>query len=310
VLSTKRHARGSLKEQDGGIKPAQQARSGAFLVALTATSLWGLSGTAAQILFEKYSFSPLGLVTLRLLIGSVLLFLWVRPKWPKSHSKEMIAFGILGILPSQLFFFLAINYSNVSIATLLQLLFLPMVAIYEILVRVYKFSFSYLAAISLAMIGTLLLVVKGPSLDLHVSLLGFVFGILCACAAAYYTLASKRLTKDYGSWSVTAWGFLIAGVVSLPIGTESLLQEKFTIPIIGLVLFVAIFGTVLAYGLYVKSLQNLTATEASITATGEPIMASVASYLLLGVLLLPFQYLGGGLILVAIFFLRNVIKKD
>lgn len=221
----------------------------------------------------------------------------------------MILFGLLGILPSQLFFFLAINYSNVAVATLLQLLFLPMVAIYEILAKVYRFSFSHLAAISLAMIGTLLLVVNGSSLNLHVSLLGFVFGILCACAAAYYTLASKRLSPVYGSWTVTAWGFLIAGVVSLPIGTASLIHEKFTIPIFELILFVAFFGTLLAYGLYVRSLQNLTATEASITATGEPIMASVASYLLLGVLLSPFQYLGGGLILVAIFFLRNVIKK-
>lgn len=221
----------------------------------------------------------------------------------------MLLFGIFGILPSQLFYFLAINYSNVSVATLLQLLFLPMVAIYEILVGVYKFSFSHLAAILLAMIGTFLLVVNGSTLELHVTTLGFIFGVLCACAAAYYTLASKALTGIYGSWNITAWGFLIAGVASLPIGTASLIREEFTIQVIALILFVALFGTLLAYGLYVKSLERLTATEASIAATGEPIMASVASYLLLDVLLSPIQYLGGGLIVLAMFFLRNVIKQ-
>lgn len=286
-----------------------ESKIGAFGTAILATCLWGLSGTVAQILFQKDHFPPEGLVTLRLFIASALLFLWFKPKWPRAHSKQMIIFGVFGILPSQLFYFLAINYSNVAVATLLQLLFLPIVATYEILVHVYKFTFWHLAAIALAMIGTVFLVINGQTLELHITLLGFVFGTLCAVAAAYYTLASRSLTKVYSSWTVTSWGFLIAGVFSLPVGTASLLHEKFSITILALVLFVAFFGTLLAYGLYVRSLQRLTGTEASIAATGEPIMASVTSYLLLGVLLSPFQYLGGGLILIAMFLLRNVIRR-
>jgi drug/metabolite transporter (DMT)-like permease len=292
------------------MKPrSPDSKIGGFSSALLATCLWGLSGTVAQILFQRYYFPPEGLVTLRLFIASALLFVWLKPKWPSAHSKQMIIFGVLGILPSQLFYFLAIDYSNVAVATLLQLLFLPIVAIYEIVVHVYKLTFSHLAAISLAVIGTVLLVVNGSTLALHITPLGFVFGTLCALAAAYYTLASKALTKSYGSWSITAWGFLIAGVASLPIGTISLIHQEFTISILALIIFVAFFGTLLAYGLYVRSLQSLTATEASITATGEPITASIASYALIGVLLSPFQYLGGALILAAMFFLRNVIKK-
>jgi drug/metabolite transporter (DMT)-like permease len=290
------------------MKVKSESKARAFGVAVLATGLWGLSGTAAQVLFQKYLFPPIGLVTLRLFIASLLLFVWFKPRWPKAHSRQMIVFGILGILPSQLFYFLSINYANVAVATLLQLLFLPIVATYEILVHVYRFTFSHAAAISLAMFGAALLVVSGPTLGLHITPLGFIFGLLCAVAAAYYTLASKALTKAYASWSITAWGFLIAGTASLPFGTLTLIHEQFTLSVIALIFFVAFFGTLLAYGLYVRSLQYLTGTEASITATGEPIMASVASYVFLGVLLSPFQYLGGGLILVAMFFLGNVIK--
>jgi drug/metabolite transporter (DMT)-like permease len=286
-----------------------KSKTGSFGIAILATCLWGLSGTVAQILFQKDGFPPEGLVTLRLFIASGILFIWLRPKWPGAHTRAMIVFGILGILPSQLFYFLAINYSNAAVATLLQLLFLPIVAIYEIAVRVYKFSYSHLAAISLAMIGTFLLVANGSALSLHVTVLGFVFGTLCAIAAAFYTLSSKKLTGIYGSWSITAWGFLMAGIASLPIGSFTLIHVKFTLQIFVLILLVAIFGTLFAYGLYVRSLERLTGTEASIAATGEPIMAAVASYLLLGVLLTPLQYFGGALILVAIIFLRNVIKK-
>ncbi len=292
------------------MKPASpESKTRAFGIVLLATSFWGLSGTAAQILFQDYSFPPLGLVTLRLLIASAILFLWFRPRWPAPHSRQMILFAILGILPSQLFYFLAIDYSNVAVATLLQLLFLPMVASYEIVVRVYRLTFSHLAAISLAIIGTVLLVVNGPSLELHVTPLGFIFGMLCALAAAYVALASKPLINVHGSWPVTTWAFFIAGLVSLPIGTASLMHAAFTTPIVLLILFVAFFGTLLAYGLYIRSLQHLTATEVAVTATGEPIVASAASYAFLGLLLSPFQYAGGGLILFALFFLRNVIRS-
>jgi drug/metabolite transporter (DMT)-like permease len=284
-------------------------RANAFVVAMIATALWGLSGTAAQVLFQRYFFPPIGLVTLRLFIASLFLFVWFRPNWPKAHTRQIIMFGLLGILPSQLFYFLSIDYTNAAVATLLQLLFLPIVATYEILVHVYKLSFSHAAAISLAMLGTVLLVIGGPSLEFHITPLGFLFGLLCAASAGYYTLASKALTRNYGSWTITAWGFLVGGLGSIPIGTISLINSTFSIPIIGLILFVAVFGTLLSYGLYVKSLENLTGTEASITATGEPIMASVASYVFLGVILSPVQYIGGGLIIAAMIFLRKAINK-
>ncbi len=286
-----------------------KGKSSAFGIAILATALWGLSGTAAQVLFQRYLFPPVGLVTLRLFIASLLLFLWFKPKWPKAHTKYMIIFGVLGILPSQLFYFLSIDYANVAVATLLQMLFLPIVAGYEIAVHVYKFSFSQAAAISLAIVGTILLVASATTLELNVTFLGFIFGILCACAAAFYTLFSKALTKHYSSWSVTAWGFLVAGVASLPFGTPTLLHANFSLDIILLILFVAVFGTLFSYGLYVKSLESLTGTEASIAATGEPIMAAVASFIFLGVLLSPLQYIGGALILVAMYFLKNVVKS-
>lgn len=221
----------------------------------------------------------------------------------------MIVFGALGILPSQMFYFLAIDYSNVAFATLLQLLFLPIIVIYEVSTRVYKFTVSLLAAISLAMIGAVLLALKGPSLSLHVTPLGILFGVLCACAAGYYTLASRRYGKIAGSWTLTSWGFLIAGLISLPIGLPTLIGAKFSFTTVALILFVAFFGTLLAYGLYVRSLQKLTATETAVSASSEPIVAIIAGYFFIGVLLSPLQYLGGALILVSMLFLTNELMK-
>lgn len=292
------------------LRNPERRKSGAFVLALIATSLWGISGTAAQILFQRFGFPPEGLVTLRLAIASCVLMALMRPKWPKSHSWQMVSFAVIGLLPSQLFFFLAIDFSNAAVATLLQILFLPMIAGYEILTHVYRFSYSHLAAIALAMAGTFLLVASnGSMLSVRVTMLGFAFGTLCAVAAAYYTLASRKLVRSYGSWTITTWGFVVAGIASLPIGVPTLVHAEFTLPVIELIAFVAVFGTLLTYGLYVASLKRLTGTEAAVTSMGEPISASIASFLLLGVLLTPFQYFGAALILVSLFFLGRVIKR-
>ncbi len=70
--------------------------------------------------------------------------------------------------------------------------------------------------------------------------------------------------------------------------------------VVGLVLFVIIFGTILSFGLYMAGLERLAATETGVAASVEPIVASIAAYVFLGVRLDPLQYLGGALILVAV----------
>ena len=67
-----------------------------------------------------------------------------------------------------------------------------------------------------------------------------------------------------------------------------------------LVAFVVLFGTLLAFLLYFKGLERISPTEAGIAAALEPITAAVVSFFVLHVVLTPFQYLGGLLIIGAV----------
>src|SRR5437899_12978964 len=75
--------------------------------------------------------------------------------------------------------------------------------------------------------------------------------------------------------------------------------------LVGLVTFVIVFGTILAYGLYLAGLRRLSATEIGLASSSEPIVASGAAYLLLGVILTPVQYLGGAMIILAVVLLAS-----
>jgi len=284
-----------------------QARRIALLGTLFGTIFWGLSGTASQALFQLYHFPVLGLASIRMVISGLLLLAILRPALPESKIMgKLIAIAIFGFVGTQVSYLAAIQYSNAPTATLLQFLFLPMVAGYEALTGALRWSARWTAILVFAGVGTLLLIGVFSGNGFLITPIGLISGLLAAATAAYYSLASRKIIREKGSWWVLTWGFIIGGIVTFPLGIFSLSNYSFPIGetslvvVLGLVLFVIIFGTILAFGLYLSGLRRLPATEIGVIASFEPIAASVAAYVFLGVRLDLVQYLGGAIILLAV----------
>jgi drug/metabolite transporter (DMT)-like permease len=268
-------------------------------------SFWGVSGTAAQALFQIYNFPVVSLVAIRMLLSAAALMIIIRPHWPSRPFLPMILLGIFGYAGSSLAYLEAIQYSNAATATLLQFLFLPMVAGYEALTGSLRWTRRWTLTLFLAILGTLLLIV-GTNFQILVTPVGLLFGLLAAVAGAYYNLGSRNYVRTYGPWWTTSWGFAIGGLVSLPFGLISL--RDYVLPsgigsiseVVFLVGFVTVFRTLLAFSLYISGLERLAATEVGIASSSEPIMSAVASYIFLGLILTFTQYLGGALIILAV----------
>ena len=277
----------------------------ALVQTLLGASFWGLSGTAAQALFEIYKFPVLSLVTIRMLLSAVALMLIIRPHLPPRPFLPMIILGVFGYAGSSFAYLAAIQYSNAATATLLQFLFLPMVAGYEGLTGSLHWSHRWSLTLILAVVGTLLLIV-GAGFEILVTPLGLVFGLLAAVSGAFYNLGSRTYVRSHGAWWTTSWGFVIGGLVTLPAGL--LFLRDYVLPssvgdiaeVFFLVGFVTIFGTILAFSLYISGLEHLSATETGIASSSEPIMSAAAAYIFLGVVLTATQHLGGALIILAV----------
>ncbi len=286
-------------------------------ITLFAAALWGISGTAAQALFQVYHFPAFGLVALRSLLAGIVLLVWLRPKWPREKQYKMLLYAIVGILPSQLFYFLTIAYSNVVAALLLEYLFVPIVFIYEVVKGRFGFTFGRMAMVLLTVVGLVLLVGGGGG-SLHLSLkpIAIATGVLSAFGVAYYYLFSRELTVKYGSWEVAAWGFVIVGIIMLiPGGYTLATLAPITgigniLIVLGLIAVVAIIGTLLAYGLLLYALQKISSTEVSVIASTEPVFAAIVSFAIFGALLTGLQYLGGALMVLAVIILRILTPED
>jgi drug/metabolite transporter (DMT)-like permease len=240
--------------------------------------------------------------------AGLLLYAWLRPPFPRRHLGHFLAFALVGLAAVQYTYLAAIANSNVATAIFLQYSSVPMIAAYELIRKRLRLTPPRVLALAAAMLGIALLVLGGPggALALHVTLLGLVFGVLAAVTAAFYTLSSVRLVQDLGAWPTITWGFLV-GVVPLlvwaPPWSTRLTGSGLEVAL--LVAFVVIPGTLIPFGLFLASLEHISATEAAIAVSAEPVTAAGVALLFLRVALLPLQYVGGGLIVLAVIMLRR-----
>ncbi len=138
-----------------------------------------------------------------------------------------------------------------------------------------------------AMAGSLFgcyLVVGGYSMDLlDMNRAGVLSALASAVTFAWYTVRCEYGMKRYPPWTVVFYGLLFAAVtwnIFHPPLSAFLRPSGFAQW--GWVLFIAFFGTVLAFICYTEGINRIGAARASITATLEPITAGFIAWLLLG----------------------------
>ena len=282
----------------------------ALASALAGCSLWGINAVVAQVVFNTYAFPPLALVAIRMPFAGLILFAVIRPRMPKTLLRQFLVFSFAGLFLAQLTYFLTIAYSNAATATFLQFLCLPMIAVYGLVTSRERLTPGLVVAILMAVAGTAELVAgrSNGSIGLIINPAALFAGLLVAGTSAFYIVASKPLLKVYGSATLTCWGLLFGSLFAVPTGYVSALGYSLpasggVVELLVLALFVIVFGTLLPFALYLKGLETIGPTEAAIVSAMEPIAAAIVSFAVLHILLTPFQYLGGALIIGAVAFI-------
>lgn len=289
-----------------------QPRTKGILLVIIGSMLWGVSGTVAQFLFEEKGFSPEWLVVIRLLTSGIILLSYTSMKnkediWEvwrsKNTSFSLIVFSVIGMLGVQYTYFAAIKHGNAATATILQYLSPVLITCYLIIRNKKLPSLQELIAISLAVFGTFLIITKGNINSLSVSKLAIFWGISSAFAAAFYTLYPRHLLTTYGSAIVVGWGMFIGGLSFSFIHQPWDFIGHWSIASIFGVIFVVLFGTLIAFYCYLESLKYIKPTETSVLSSMEPLSAAFLSVFWLHVPLDMAQWFGTICIIITIIIL-------
>ncbi|MDA8204617.1 MAG: EamA family transporter [Thermaerobacter sp.] len=264
-----------------------------FTMVLVGAVLWGVSGTAAQVLFHRDGFQPGWLVTVRMsAAGFVLLaFVAVQQGLARTlaiwrHGRDAVKIGIFGLgglLGVQYTYFASIQRGNAAVGTMLRYLGPLFITVYLAWRQRRLPTRPQIAAVSLALVGAALLITNGNLQGLTVSPWAVFWGLLSALALAFYSLYPQGLIVQYGAATVVGWAMLVGGLGMSVIAPPWAFVGQTSIAAWGLVAFVVLLGTLVAFYLYIASLQYISPAEAGVLTSGEPLSAALIAVTVLHV---------------------------
>ena len=292
------------------------------VLAALAAVMWGISGLFAESLFKVSSkITPIWLTQIRLIISGIVLLIiaTVLHQKPfsvlkdKKNTLHIIAYGIFGLLPVQVFYFIAIEMANASIATILQFIGPFFVLTYLAVTHQQVLRRLDVLAAILAFIGVFLLSTHGNFNQLAITPLALFFGLLSAVGEASYTLIPVKLVKRVSSLVVTGWGMLFAGIglmivyprfPAIPNTPRAWLDVSAII----------IIGTIIPFQIMANALRYVKPSTVSLLDAFEPLSATVGSVLIFGLVMSEMDWLGTFLVIGSVLALnftskRNIKKK-
>ena len=278
------------------------------LLGIMSTTCWGISGIFAKMLFTiSPRVSPMIVTQVRMIIGGIAILLvgWLAGKhplkiWHRWHDAgTIISYGILGLIPVQLFYFMAVKAGNASIATILQFIG-PFFIMLYMAVRHHEIP-SRLEVISAvaAFIGVVVVATNGRFTQLAITPLVLIYGLISAVGVATNTLIPRSLLKSFSSMEITGWGLVIAGI-GLEVVSPTRITFTLTPQVLIMFLMIIIIGTVIPFITFTTVLKYISPTVASMLDAFEPLTATVGSVLVLGLHLSVATIIGSLVIIVAV----------
>lgn len=296
----------------------QKKRLVGFALVILGAFFWGIGGTVAQQLFQKFGIEVNWLVSTRLLIGGIGLLIiqaifkdrkQIVDVW-RAYPLKLPIFGLVGMLAVQYTYMASIHHGNAAVATLLQYL-APVMIIFWVVIRGQsKFTQKDAITVTLALTGSFFLLTNGSLNTLAVSVPAIIWGLLSGVTLAFYTLYAIPLLKSFDSLVIVGWSMLIGSVfISFIHPPWRIDVSVFTGEMWLYLSIVIIFGTMLAFWFYIESLQSLSAKETSLLGNIEPLTAVLATVFWLNVPFGRFQWLGTALIIFMMVYLAFAKDK-
>lgn len=290
------------------------------IVTIAGGILWGVSGVCGQYMFQNKGVTAPWLVSVRLVAAGLLMlcyyFLTDREQtlaiWKsKRDRRDVLIYGLLGMMPCQYAYFQTIEWSNAGTATVIQYLGPALIVIWVCFRTKRMPTVQEVIGVILAVIGVFLIATHGNPTTLALSGRALLMGLASAVEVALYTLEPARLQKKYDTPLILAWGMTIGGIaltlISRPWTVKGIQAdtEMFTA-----LAFVVIFGTMAGFSLYMTGVKLIGSVKASLYACVEPVSSMILTVLWMKVNFTTPDLIGTLFVIATIIILAIPTKKQ
>ena len=277
----------------------------AMLALWGAVILWSSSFIALKFAFTR--FDPMVVIFGRMVIASV-CFLFVYRKlcnvdYRPGDWKPLLFMGICE--PGFYFIFeaLALTYTDASQAGMICALLPLMVAVAARFTLKERISARTWSGFAIAMLGAMALSAFAEStVTAPNPALGNFLEFLAMVCATGYMITLKKLTPRYNPWFLTMIQAFIGSVFYFPLlflpTTD--LPTQFDFTGVAAVVYLGVFVTIMAYGLYNYGMSKISASQASAFVNLIPVFTLVFGWLLLNERLNALQYVASAVVLAGV----------
>lgn len=277
----------------------------AYLALLAGVTLWASSFVALKIGFRIYD--PMVIIFGRMLVAS-LCFLVVMKRFRKVQYqtgdwKLLLFMGVCE--PGFYFVFesLALMHTDASQAGMICAMNPILIAIPAAFILKEKVSGRTIMGFVMAIGGAILLSLAAePSETAPNPALGNFFEFLAMLCATGYIITLKRLSPRYGPWFLTMVQAAVGTIFFFPLLFLPGTQLPTTLdPVgIGCIIYLGVFITLGAYGLYNVGISQVPANQGSAFINLIPVITLVISWLVLKEQLTAVQYVASALVLLGV----------
>lgn len=277
-----------------------------YLFIFLSAFCFSLTGIISSLLFKNgiktYDLIIMQSAVQILMIGTYYSF--NKFKDLKVSIEDLKTIGLQGLfanVPVAVFYYIAIQRTNVSIACLLLFTSPIFVTLYYIIFEKQQSNIGEIIAVITTFIGSVLVLNISPNNFSHVDILGILAGILSSISYAFYNIYADKKLKSYSPGVIlfycTIVVFIMLSIINMSFYTRIWQMDfsllKFTIPLS------AVTNTLPVILLY-SGIRIIGAQAASIIATGEIPFTMILAFLILKESMNIVQVLGSFLIVGAI----------
>ena len=272
-----------------------------IIAGLAAAAIWGAMYVVSKVVMEVIP--PFTLITLRLLLGSLTLWLIIAFQggidFTRRQYLRVVGVGWIGYGVSIGFQFVGTKLSTASNGALVTSATPAFVLLFGAWILGERITKRRLAALGLATVGVIV-VIDPRTVSLSSEMfLGNLSLVAAAITWALYSVLIRKVTRDLDTLRVSLVAFWGGFIVAIPMGireVNTIGVGEITTGMIAGVLFLGIISTALAMYLWNTAFALLEAGAASLTFFAQPVVGAALGAYFLGEQLTPLFLIGGVLI--------------
>ncbi len=267
-----------------------------YIKIMVASITWGTLG-----IFARWSCSdPLSLAFFRCFVAALFLFwlLYRRPgrmAVPGGKTLLLVCGSGLFNAAGNLFFFTALSLTTLSQTLFVYYLGPVFLVVLAPLCLKEALEIKSLLALFMALGGFLLILFSSPDLPLTTEVRGLFFALAGAVCFSFIFIIAKAV-PDLDGLTLAFYQMLITAICLFPFVTIS---TQIAVGAIGCFVVLGVVHTAFAYSVYYQGLKQVKIQHAGILLYLDPVVGTLAGYLLFREVVHLYGFLGGMLIVLA-----------